>query len=124
MAAGKDQHNMAYYNQILRADKKKKNVHKKKSASFAKQEVDFSDYLYVPEGLEPLVYTIYFVVIPYIVGLIFLFFAIAGSDWENFKLVKISAFFIVWIIGYEIVATVILFSIFIMFLKYDNDDDF
>ena len=124
MAAGKDQHNMSYYNNILRKDKKKKNVHKKKSASFAKKEVDFSDYLYVPEGLEPLVYTIYFVAIPYIVGLAFLFFAIAGSDWQNFKLVEISAFFIVWIIGYEIVASIILVSIFIAFLRYDNDDEF
>ncbi len=122
MGSSKDRHNMAYYNQILRADKKKKNVKKKKSASFAKKEVDFSDYLYVPEGLEPVVYTIYFVLIPYIAGLIFLFFAIAGSDWENFKLVEISAFFIVWIIGYEIVATVILLCIFIMFLRYEDNE--
>ena len=118
-----DQHNMIYYNQILRADQKKKSTKKKKPTSFAKKEVNFKDYLYVPDGLEPVVYTIYFVLIPYIVGSIFLFFTIAGADVDNFKLLDMSAFFIVWAIGYEIVATLILISILVMFLKHDGDSD-
>jgi len=119
----REQHNMVYYNQLLRADKKKTRTKKKKSESFAKQEVNFKDYLYVPDGLEPFVYAIYFVVIPYVVGAIFLFFTIAGADFSNYKLLDMSAFFIVWIIGYEIVATIMLIGILIMFLKYDDDDD-
>ena len=118
-----DQHNMVYYNQILRADKKKKHTKKKKSISFTKKEVNFNDHLYVPEGLEPIVYTMYFVLLPYLVGSIFLFFTIAGADFSNFKLLNISAFFIVWAIGYEIVATLILISILVMFLKHDGDSD-
>ncbi|WP_373004813.1 hypothetical protein [Sulfurimonas sp.] len=118
-----DQHNMIYYNQILRADQKKKSTKKKKSTSFAKKEVNFKDYLYVPDGLESIVYTIYFVLIPYIVGSVFLFFTIAGADVDNFKLLDMSAFFIVWAIGYEIVATLILISILVMFLKHDGDSD-
>jgi hypothetical protein len=118
-----DQHNMIYYNQILRSDKKKQGTKKKKSTSFAKKEVDFKDYLYVPDGLEPLIYTIYFVFIPYVFGAIFLFFTIAGADFDNFKLLNMSAFFIVWAIGYEIVATLLLISILVMFLKHDEDSD-
>ncbi|EDZ61279.1 hypothetical protein SMGD1_0298 [Sulfurimonas gotlandica GD1] len=118
-----DQHNMIYYNQILRAEQKKKSPKKKKPTSFTKQEVNFKDYLYVPEGLEPLIYTFYIVGIPYLVGTIFLFFTIAGADFANFKLLDVSAFFIVWAIGYEITATLLLISIFVMFLKHDGDSD-
>lgn len=122
MSFDREQHNMVYYNQILGADKKKKRTKRKKSQSFAKKEVDFKDYLYVPEGLEPLVYAIYFVAIPYAIGAVFLFFTIAGADYVNFKLMNMSAFFIVWIIGYEIVATVLLIGILIAFLRYDEDE--
>nr|WP_321268440.1 hypothetical protein [uncultured Sulfurimonas sp.] len=118
-----EQHNMIYYNQILRADKKKKKAKKQKNSSFSKKEINLKDYLYVVEGLEPLIYTLYFVCIPYIMGLIFLFFTIAGADFSNFKLLDVSAFFIVWAIGYEIVATLLLISIFVMYLKYDEDSD-
>ncbi|MEA1893048.1 MAG: hypothetical protein U9N33_10130 [Campylobacterota bacterium] len=118
----RDKHNMIYYNQMLRADKKKKKIKKKKNTTFAKQEVDLKDYLYVPEGYEFFVYTFYFLVIPYVTGVVFLFFTVAGADFSNFSLLDKSAFFIVWAIGYEIVATVILISILIMFLTYDEED--
>ena len=118
-----NQHNMIYYNQILRSDKKKQHIKKKKSISFAKKEVNLKDYLYVPDGLEPILYTVYFVLIPYITGAIFLFFTIAGADFSNFKLLNTAAFFIVWAIGYEIVATLLLISILVMYLKHDEDSD-
>jgi len=119
----REQHNMVYYNQILRADSKKKRVKRKKSKGFAKQEVNFKDYLYVPEDWEFFIYSAYFIVIPYIVGAIFLFFTVAGADLSNFKLLNMTAFLIVWIIGYEIVGTLSLIGIVVMFLKYDEDDD-
>ena len=106
-----DQHNMVYYNQILRADKKKKTTKKKKSTSFTKQEVNLKDYLFLPSGLEPILYTVYLVIIPYVVGAIFLFFTVAGADFENFKLLDMTTFFVVWAIGYEIVAVLILIGI-------------
>lgn len=118
-----EQHNMIYYNQILRADKKKNSVKKRKAKGFAKQEVNFKDYLYVPEGMEFIVYTVYFIAIPYIIGAVFLFFTVAGADFANFKLLDMAAFFIVWAIGYEIVATLMLIGILVMFLKYDEDED-
>lgn len=123
MEFDREEHNMVYYNQILRSDKKKKITKKKKAQSFAKQEVNFKDYLYIPDGWEPILYAVYFVLIPYVTGAIFLFLTIAGADFANFKLLNMAAFFIVWIIGYEIVATVLLIAILIMFLKYDDDED-
>ncbi|WP_321778687.1 hypothetical protein [Sulfurimonas sp.] len=123
MEFDREEHNMVYYNQILRSDKKKKIKKKKKAQSFAKQEVNFKDYLYIPNGWEPILYTVYFVLIPYVTGAVFLFLTIAGADFANFKLLNMAAFFIVWIIGYEIVATIMLIGILIMFLKYDDEDD-
>ena len=113
---------MVYYNQILRADKKKNRV-KKKPTSFTKQEVNFKDYLYVPEGWETFVYAFYIICIPYIAGAIFLFFTVAGAEFDSFKLLDMSAFLIVWAIGYEIVATLMLITIVVMFLKYDEDEE-
>jgi len=122
-----DKQNMTYYNQILGAYQKKQAKNTKqnketKNVTFIKQEVNLKDYFYVPDGLEPFVYIFYFVAIPYIIGAIFLFFTIAGGDFNNFKLLNISAFFIVWAIGYEIVATLLLVGILVMFLKQDDDD--
>ncbi|WP_324172741.1 hypothetical protein [Sulfurimonas sp.] len=102
------------------SDTKKK---RKKTQSFAKQEVNFKDYLYIPNGWEPVLYVVYFLLILYVIGAIFLFFSIAGADFANFKLLNMASFFIVWIIGYEIVATILLIRILVMFLKYDEDDD-
>ena len=119
------QHNLLYFNQMIERNEHKKGrkkALKKIPKSFSSQKVDLSDYLVAPEGYEGIVYTIYFLVIPYIVGLIFLFLFVAGGDFANFKLMemKASAFLIVWMIGYEIVATLLLVGIFISFLRYDD----
>lgn len=117
------QNNLMYYNQMLDKSsirRKQKETPQKRPKSFASQKVDFSDYLIAPEGYESIVYPLYFVLIPYIVGALFLFFFIAGADYTAFKLLDTSAFLIVWMIGYEIVGTALLIGIFIAFLKYDD----
>ncbi len=119
---------MLYYNQLVR-DERKKNAKKKQKkqkrhkVSFGDQKVDFRDFIYVPEEWAGLAYAVYTVVIPYITGAIFLFLVIARGSYENFKLLDINAFPIVWLIGYEIVAVVMLVWILVLFLKYDDDED-
>lgn len=95
----------------------------KRSKSFGSQVVDIKEYLHVPNGYEYIAYTLYFVLIPYIAGSIFLFFAVARSNFNNFKLLNDAAYFIVWLIGYEIVATLMLLYILSLFLRYDEDED-
>jgi hypothetical protein len=112
------QHSAAYYNQILNADRKAKVKRNQKNVSFTSQEVHISDYLYSPDDWESVFYTLYFTFIPYLTGATFLFFAVAGADYANFKLMDMSAFLIVWIIGYEIVATSILLLIFMSYLRF------
>jgi hypothetical protein len=50
---------------------------------------------------------IYFISIPYIVGLVFLYFYVASGKTETFlALSESSSFILTWAIGYEIIAVV------------------
>ena len=87
---------------------------KRKNQSFAQQEVDLqkTPFLFFPPGKEMLFLGIYFVTIPYIVGLVFIFFYVANADASTFgSLSTDSNFFLVWALGYEIVAVFILLLI-------------
>ena len=116
--------NQMYYNQMLRDKSYRQSREKSREVepkpSFASQKVDFSDHLFIVEGYEGIFYTLYFLSVPYIVGAVFLFFFIAGGSYDNFMLLEMNAFLIVWLIGYEIVASLILIAIFISFLNYDR----
>ncbi len=87
---------------------------KRKNTSFAQQEVDLkkTPFLFFPPGKEMLFLGIYFVTIPYIVGLVFLFFYVSNGNASIFgSLSTDSNFFLVWALGYEIVAVFILLMI-------------
>lgn len=120
--SGNHRNNAMYYNQMLRENRTVSSDRKQRvvSVSFSSQKVYASDYVFAVEGYEGIFYTLYFFTIPYIAGAIFLFLFIAKADYENFMLLDTSAFFIVWMIGYEIIATLLLIAIFISFLRYDK----
>lgn len=83
---------------------------KNKEDSFAKQKVTFDDTpLFFPEGFEKIFLAIYFITLPYIAGLLFLFFYVADGKKELFlALNDDSSFFLTWAIGYEIIAGLII----------------
>ncbi|TKI70292.1 hypothetical protein FCU45_03135 [Sulfurimonas crateris] len=116
--------NQMYYNQIVREKSHRQvrpqNHELQPKPSFTSQKVELSDHLFVIEGYEGIFYTLYFFAVPYITGAIFLFFFIAGGNYDNFMLLDMNAFLIVWLIGYEIAATLILIAIFISFFRYDR----
>ena len=112
-------HNSIYYNQLLRASEKKKTrPARRKSKSFGAKQVDLSKYLVIPTGYEGIFYTIYFLAIPWIVGITFLFFYVAEGAYSNFSLLDLTSFLIVWAIGYEITSAIILTFIFFAFIKH------
>ena len=120
--------NMLYYNQLVMNERKakssKRHKHrKKKHQSFGSQEVSFKDFLYIPEDWAVAFYVLYGVGIPYLAGAVFLFFFVAGGSYENFKLLNMNAFLIIWLIGYEIVAIFSLIWILILYLQYDSDEE-
>ncbi|MCJ7765402.1 MAG: hypothetical protein MUP09_05620 [Thiovulaceae bacterium] len=96
---------------------KKRNSKKRQSESFAQREIDVKSYLLAPEGYEALIFTLYFLTIPYLAGLSFLYLFIAKGDFINFLNMEISSFFVIWTIGYEVVAVILLLLITYSFIK-------
>ncbi len=85
----------------------------KNDVKFLQQEVNLkSTPLYFPEGFEKIFLAIYFILLPYITGLLFLFFFISKGKYEVFLSLNQDYFFILtWAIGYEILAIFILLYI-------------
>ena len=96
---------------------------KNKSSKFSQQDVDLSETpLFFPAGYEKLFIAIYFVSLPYIVGLLFQFFYIADAKKELFlSLNEQASFILTWTIGYEILATIILLYILKMAISFANE---
>ena len=85
----------------------------KSPVTFSQKEVYLSDTpLFFPRGLEKIFLAIYFITLPYITGILFLFFYIADGKMELFSsLDNESSFILTWAIGYEIIASLILLYI-------------
>ena len=114
--------NQMYFHQIERHKRfERESKSKKTSDSFTDKEVDFSDFLFVIDGYEGVLYTAYIMLIPYIVGTVFLYFFIANGDFGNYKLIGTDTFIVVWMVGYEVVAAIALISIFISFLRHKSE---
>ncbi|MBN2816835.1 MAG: hypothetical protein JXQ67_09135 [Campylobacterales bacterium] len=117
--------NMLYYNQMMKSDRVTQHQAKKKetkSKSFASKKVELKDFAPVPEGWEFFVYTFYVVALPYILGAVFLFLVIARGSVDNFMLLNINAFPIVWLIGYEIASVIMLCWILVLYLQHDSEE--
>ncbi len=78
----------------------------KSAKKFTEKEVTFDDTpLFFPDGFEKIFLVIYFITLPYISGLLFLFFYVAEGKEELFlSLNEESSFILTWAIGYEILA--------------------
>jgi len=93
------------------------------NTTFSQKEVDLAETpLFFPEGFEKIFLAIYIISLPYIIGLVFLFFVVAESNVERFLAVSgDSPFFLTWAIGYEILAGLVLLWIIKMALGFANE---
>jgi len=89
---------------------------------FSQQDVDLAQTpLFFPEGFEKIFLFIYFITLPYIAGLFFLFFYVAEGSIDLFvSLNDDSSFLLTWTIGYEIIAAIIILSIVKMAIGFAN----
>ncbi len=94
-----------------------RNNRKRNDNSFAQKEVDIKAFIIAPEGYEAFMFSIYFITIPYLVGLAFLYLFVAQASFSHFLNFKISSYFVIWMIGYEVVAVTILAMIAYAFAK-------
>jgi hypothetical protein len=94
------------------------------NTNFSKQEVDLQKTpLFFPEGFEMIFLGIYFMILPYIAGILFLFFYVADSSPDLFSSIYEDSFFMLtWTIGYEILAALLLLYIVKMSLTFANEN--
>jgi hypothetical protein len=92
--------------------------HREQEEDFLNQEIDYRNFVFAPEGYEGIVFSIYLVVLPYLIGLGFLFLFIARSSYEVFLEFNLGSYFIIWAIGYEVSAILVLIGIFIVWLNH------
>ncbi len=80
---------------------------------FSQQDIVLADSpIYFAEGFEKIFLTLYIISLPYITGLLFLFFYVAEGKAELFlSLNEDSSFIFTWSIGYEILAALTLLFI-------------
>ena len=99
------------------------NAHVHIPKKFTQQNVDLAETpLFFPEGFEKIFILIYFIILPYIAGLFFLFFYVAEGHIELFvSLNDESSFMLTWAIGYEIIATLIMLWIVKMSIGFANE---
>ena len=89
---------------------KKKKIRSNRPVGYMQQPVDLqkTPFLFFPPGKEMLFLGIYFVTLPYITGLLFIFFYISDANAKTFGNIGVdSNFFLVWALGYEILASII-----------------
>ena len=99
------QGNYSTFARTLKKDPKKVRPTEKINMKFSQKKVTFADTpLFFPEGYEQLFLGLYFVTLPYITGVLFLFFFIARGSSSVMMALRDQNFFLVWAIGYEIIA--------------------
>jgi len=88
----------------------KKKPIRNKSDKFSQQNITFDDTpLFFPAGMEKFFLLLYFILLPYIAGLLFLFFYVGKGKVDLFlSLNEDASFMLTWAVGYEIIAVLIL----------------
>ena len=112
------QHNKFQNTHVTYAPKKK--PLRNSNDKFSQQNITFNDTpLFFPVGMEKLFLLIYFVTLPYIAGLMFLFFYVGEGKAELFlSLNEESSFILTWAIGYEIIAGLLILYIIKMAISF------
>lgn len=87
---------------------------------FFNQSLDYRNFVFSPEGYEGIVIAVYIAVIPYLAGLLFLYLFVAKASYEYFLIFNLASYAIIWAIGYEVCAVLLLVGIFLMWLKHIN----
>lgn len=96
------------YKGLYQEKHKHKDEHTPKSKSFFSQKVDINRLLNLSEGTMNLILFIAFLVIPYTVGIAFIFVVIAKASLDTFKDIHTNEYALYWAIGYEVIALIII----------------
>ncbi len=103
-----------YLNTVKRSleDKRYKEKYEKhKIDKFLKKKINITDYINLSEGMATVILFISFLIIPYIIGIGFIFFIIAQANLDAFRGININEYSVFWAIGYEVIASILLLLI-------------
>jgi len=95
----------------LKKKHKKEANTRDKLAQFMNADIQDGELGIIPEGYGGITYLTFLIFAPWLAGIGFLFFYVAGGDWKTFNSIEDSAL-LTWVIGYEILAGLILLLIF------------
>ncbi len=101
----------------LEKQRKRKAKTRDKLAEFMSADVHDSELGIIPEGYGGISYLTFLIFAPWIAGIIFMFFYVAGGDTETFNKLEDSTL-LTWVIGYEMLAALILLLIFKKLVVY------
>ncbi len=94
--------------------RKKKFIEKSnrgKAKRFLKKKMYLSDFINLPEGLANSIFLGLFILIPYTIGILFIFIILAKASFHTYETIE-NSFAFSWVIGYEFLAGLLLLLIF------------
>lgn len=101
----------------LEKQRLKKERTRDKLAEFMNADVHDSEFGIIPEGYGGITYFTFFIFAPWIAGTLFMFLYVSGGSVETFTALESNIMF-TWVIGYEILAAIILLVIFKKLIVY------
>ena len=106
--------------QMKKRQAKSKKLQKEKVKSFLQRKVTLSDYINLPDGVQELLFFSLFLVIPYVVGIVVIFFLVAKASLETYERLNMDSYFLSWTIGYEVLGLLVLLLITKMALTFKS----
>jgi hypothetical protein len=105
-----------YRNAIKRTLEEKESIKRRKNYleknNHQESEAFLDQSVELPESVNNVVGLGMFALLPYIIGVLFIFLIIAQANIETYRKTDMNSFFLAWTIGYEVIATVLLLAIF------------
>jgi len=90
-------------------------------SGFLSQTINLSDYYFLPEGVQNFIAFILFILIPYSVGTFFTIFIINSMNLSTYQTTGANSFLFAWVIGYEIIASILLLLIIKSAIFYQSE---
>jgi hypothetical protein len=97
--------------------KRRKAKTRDKLAEFMSADVQDSELGIIPEGYGGITYLTFLIFAPWIMGTLFMFFYVSGGSVDTFNSLESNAM-LTWVIGYEILAAIVLLIIFKKLMTY------
>lgn len=97
---------------------KNSKIRQKKEEDYFNKSFNYRNFIFAPEGFEEVMVGIYILLLPYLMGLLFLYLFIAEGNFEFFVEFNLVSFFVIWAIGYEVIAGLIMLFIVLGAIRY------